>query len=620
MAERESELRTVAWGEVFPFLRLFRTFRLAIRPTRLLMALAAVALVCLAGWVMDRIWVGAGHGALVQAETRQSEVQAYAALGSSEFAQWKEHATEAREAALRTAAVRLGMVKPDAQSATLPSGRALLNSAQADEQVSQALREVDRLRDSGLDRVKGDKELSKADRQQQVAAVNRAADYLVFLLTGNEPAAYAIQGEPGAAVDELLRANPGVEPEHQAALRQATMTGVALDKVRQSQPAGDFASLLSYEMRCFAGAVRGVVTFHWGFSTPAWDRQPSFLGSIVSAGSGVQWLVTQHPVFFIIYAIAYFAIFAFFGGAICRSAAVEAARDEVISPMDALRYARQKFGGLALAPGLPAGIFAGVLVVFVVCSILGVIPWLGELLTGILFGLALLGGFALAMILIGTVLGLHLTWPTIAAEGSDGFDAVSHAFAYVSQRPWYAAFYSWVLLLYGAVCFVVVRLIALTTLKLTHVCSDWGMSFFGAAGSARTDAVSKLDAMWHMPAWSDLSFLPAASGHGFWGAMYAAPLNWSESIAAALIAIWVFLVVGLVGAFAVSFFFCGSTQMYFLLRRNVDAVDYDEIYYEEAEPELPVAATAGEPTTTGEAEAPAPGAVPAAVPESGGSA
>jgi hypothetical protein len=481
MAERESELRNVAWSEVFPFLRLFRTFRLAIRPNRLLIALAAVAMVCLVGWVMDRIWVGAGHGALVDPASGQSEVHAYAALSSSDFAQWKADATQAQE----------------------------------------------------------------------------------------------------------------------------------------SRPAGDFASLLRYEMGCFAGAVRGVVTFHWGFSTPAWGPQPSFLGSLISAGRGVQWLVTQHAIFFIIYAIAYFAIISFFGGAICRSAAVEAARDEVISPMQALRFAWHKFGGLALGPALPAGIFAGVLVVFVVLSILGVVPWLGELVAGLLFGLAILSGFALAMILIGTVLGLHLTWPTVAAEGSDGFDAVSHAFAYVAQRPWYAAFYSWVLLLYGAVCFVVVRLIAMTTLKLTHVCSDWGMSFFGAASSARNDAVSKLDAMWHMPAWSDLSFLPSSGGNAFWGTFYASSVNWSEWLAAAFIAIWVAIVIGLVGAFVVSFFFCGSTQMYFLLRRNVDAVDYDEIYYEEAEPELPVAAGAPEPAS---AEAEAPAGVPAAAPESGGSA
>jgi len=470
MPERECELRSIAWGEVFPFLRLFRTFRLAISPGRILTALAAVALVCLVGWVMDRIWVGAGHGALIDPATGQSEVAAYASMGSKDFALWQEHVKEM-----------------------------------------------------------------------------------------HEPAA-----------------------------------------------AGNFASLLRYEMRCFAAAVRGVMTLRWGFSAPAWDPQPSFLGSIVSAGQGVQWLVTQRPLFFIIYAILHFAIFAFFGGAICRSAVVEVARDESISPTNALRFAGQKFGGLALGPALPAGIFAGILIVFIVVSFLGLIPWLGELLAGILFWLALAAGFALAMILIGTVLGLHLTWPTIAAEGSDGFDAVSHAFAYVTQRPWYTAFYSALLLLYGAVCFVMVRLIALVTLKLTHACTNWGMSFFGAVSSARTDTVSKLDAMWHMPAWSDLTFLPTSGGVPFWGTFFAAPLDWSESIGAALIAFWVFIVVGLVGAFVVSFFFCGSTQMYLLLRRNVDAVDYDEIYYEEPEPKLPAAAPgAAEPSTPGPTSQPA---------------
>jgi len=67
-------------------------------------------------------------------------------------------------------------------------------------------------------------------------------------------------------------------------------------------------------------------------------------------------------------------------------------------------------------------------------------------------------------------------------------------------------------------------------------------------------------------------------------------------------ALWVYLVVGLVAAFVVSFFFCGSTQMYFLLRRDVDATDYEEIYYEEPEEE-PAAPEAGTGFVT---ETPAP--------------
>ena len=53
------------------------------------------------------------------------------------------------------------------------------------------------------------------------------------------------------------------------------------------------------------------------------------------------------------------------------------------------------------------------------------------------------------------------------------------------------------------------------------------------------------------------------------------------------VAAWVFLVVGLVAAFLVNLFLCGGTQMYYLLRRSVDATDWEEVYYEEPESEEP---------------------------------
>jgi hypothetical protein len=220
------------------------------------------------------------------------------------------------------------------------------------------------------------------------------------------------------------------------------------------------------------------------------------------------------------------------------------------------------------------------------------------LVAGGFFFLALLGGFAMALVLIALVLGFNLLWPTIAVEGSDAFDAITHAAGYVGQRIWHYAWYMLVLLTYGGVCFVGVRLIAILMLKLTHAFTGFGMSLFGLLGSAEMSTVQKLDAIWHMPAWSEISILPAAGGTPFWGSFGLAPLGIGETIAYWLIAFWVFIVVGLVVAFLLSFFFCGGTQMYFLLRKEVDATDYEEVFYEEpAEHAEPAPAAA--PATTG---------------------
>ena len=82
-----------------------------------------------------------------------------------------------------------------------------------------------------------------------------------------------------------------------------------------------------------------------------------------------------------------------------------------------------------------------------------------------------------------------------------------------------------------------------------------------------------------------MALLPTVGGTPFWGLLDPAPMRtWSwDGVAAFFFTVWIYTVVGFVGAFVVSFYYCGSTQMYFLLRKDVDATDYDEIYIERAE-------------------------------------
>jgi len=74
-------------------------------------------------------------------------------------------------------------------------------------------------------------------------------------------------------------------------------------------------------------------------------------------------------------------------------------------------------------------------------------------------------------------------------------------------------------------------------------------------------------------------------------------LKWSEDVAAGAISFWVYLTIGLLGAFAISFYFSANTIIYYLMRREVDATELDDVYVEESEDEfgepLPVAAGTG---------------------------
>jgi hypothetical protein len=330
-------------------------------------------------------------------------------------------------------------------------------------------------------------------------------------------------------------------------------------------------------------------------------------GSIESALDGGCWLLNQRPFYALLLGLFSLVVFGLFGGAICRSAAVQSARDESTSIRDSLGFVLQRFGGFLLAPLMPVAVLVGIALIMGVCGLLGgVIPWLGEVVTGLIYPLALLGGFAAAILVLATVLGFHLMWPTIAVEGSDGFDALSRACSYLGSRIWHVAFYTFVLLLYGAASFVLVRLVVVLTLKLSHGFTGLGMN---ALHASKLSGTGNLDVMWSMPAWADLSLLPPAGDLPLYGSFCNGPLGSGEAIGAWLLRLWVYLLVGLLGAFVISYFFCGSTQMYFLLRRDVDATDYEELYYEEKAEELP-APEAAQPAAEPPAEAPAPAEAP----------
>jgi len=578
MADERWNLQGISWSETFPFVRLFSTFKRAISFWPLMLGFSCVFLTYVSGRVLDAVWLSADAGVLTVSGARHgSEVAAYAALDKPSFDEW-----------LRDAAQRWERLEAD---------DAEDEAAPPEQQVSEMLALIDTRLERGLEliatrieAIEADEQASAEDKQsrcqeqeQARAELRRAADILRLTLTGHDVAAVGSRLEQATAIATVLDADPDVERQQRADEQGRLATLLA----RQTQNAelrmrGPFISLLDYEMGCFAAAIQGVCSGRWGLSGSALSNEPAMIGSIASAGSGVLWVVTERPWFAVIFAIVLLVIQALFGGAICRVAAVRSAREESTSYAAALRFSGEKLSGSIAAPLLPAGMFVVAGLCIFVGGLIAAI-WGLHTIAGVLYGLSLLGGVVLTFTLLAVVLGFHLMWPTIAVEGSDAFDAVQRAAGYVFGRPWHTAFYSFVLLLYGGVSFVMVRIIALLVLKLSHVFTGAGMNL---ASSAQTSTIGKLDAIWHMPVWQDLPLLPATGDVNFWGSFGTAPLSGAESFTTFFIALWVFLVVGFVGAFVVSFYFCGSTEMYFLLRREVDAVDYDEIYYEELEDEL----------------------------------
>ncbi len=180
---------------------------------------------------------------------------------------------------------------------------------------------------------------------------------------------------------------------------------------------------------------------------------------------GPIWAFSQHTLYASLLAIWSLAVLAIFGGAVARSAAVQVARDEKISLRSALRFSSGKFVSFLSAPLIPVivivllGLVAALAALAM--SLIGLIPglgWLADIGLGLLVPIALVAGVLIALTFIGLIGGVSLMYPTIAAEGTDSFDAISRSFSYLFARPWRLAWYAVVALVYGVVTFLAVRL------------------------------------------------------------------------------------------------------------------------------------------------------------------
>ncbi len=302
-----------------------------------------------------------------------------------------------------------------------------------------------------------------------------------------------------------------------------------------------------------------------------------FLGTCSAGVKGSIWLIAMHPLYAFLFLLISLAIWANFGGAICRVAALHSTRDERIGMREALAFAKSKFASFFAAPLMPIGVLVILGVCLFFAGIFALIPAVGEVVAGGLFILALFAGFAFAFVLIGAAAGFSLTFPAIAVESSDAFEAWSKSYSYIYQRPWRAAFYAIVSIVYGAICLIFVKFFVRVMLWSVHFCLGLSMNWGDAFGrNAEGDAIkvpNKLDAIWQGPS--------LTGDTPFWGSFGEAELAHLSWFGQLFFYLWIFVIVGLVGAFVVSFFYSASTQMYCLLRRHVDATDLEDVYLDE---------------------------------------
>ena len=242
------------------------------------------------------------------------------------------------------------------------------------------------------------------------------------------------------------------------------------------------------------------------------------------------------------------AVWAFFGGAITRIAALAFARGEQISWTQARDYAFSKWTAYFTAPLMPlVGVFL-ITMVMALFALLIRIPYVGIMIGGIGWPLWLAGGFLIAILMLGLAACWPLMWATISCEGTDSFDALGRGFGYLFGKPLRYLFYACVSLGLGYLGWIVVDLFANTVVGCTAWAVSWGSSH---------------------------DVLRNAFGAG------PVPLEYADAWGSHLIGFWNGCVMMLPTAYAYSFFWTAAISVYLLLRRDEDQTDMDEVYLDE---------------------------------------
>ncbi|MCI0464717.1 MAG: hypothetical protein L0Z62_47950 [Gemmataceae bacterium] len=311
------------------------------------------------------------------------------------------------------------------------------------------------------------------------------------------------------------------------------------------------------------------------------------------------------------------ATWALFGGAITRLAAVHLARpNEQISMTEAVRFTWARYRSYFSAPLFPL-LFIVVLTVFLILFGLveGLTWFLGDIfVAGLFWPLVLVIGLIMAVVLVGLI-GWPLMYPTISAEGSDSFDAISRSYSYVYQSPWRYLWYAAVALAYGAVLVFFVGFMG----SLMVYLSKWGISqaplpsdreptyLFSYAPtsfgwrdlllSGHPDAVTVEVVRSSGAIGKELALSP----------QYMETISLSNRIGAFLVAFWIYVLFLMVVGFAYSYFWTASTLIYLLMRRSVDETEMDEVHLDEEEFEEPPPRTTTSAPAQAAAQAPAGG-------------
>jgi hypothetical protein len=280
----------------------------------------------------------------------------------------------------------------------------------------------------------------------------------------------------------------------------------------------------------------------------------SLIQVVLSAVQTVGW---REYAVLVVLVLGLLAIWSVFAGSITRLAAVEFAKGEKLGTKDSIVFSAKRFWSYFWCPLTPV---LGVLF-FIACNVigglLGKIQIAGEIAVAIGFPLAILSGFLIVFIGVIGFIGFFLMYPTISAEGSDTFDAMSRAYSYVLSRPAHFLSLLICIIVCGTILTLFASFVACMVMKTTYFTVGIGMG-------AKFETIR--------------AFIAGLSGEG---TSTGALGTTSMKFAALMLMLYIVLVKVVVGSIIVAFAGSASTIAYLILRKDVDGTELFDVYEEE---------------------------------------
>lgn len=239
------------------------------------------------------------------------------------------------------------------------------------------------------------------------------------------------------------------------------------------------------------------------------------------------------------------ATWSFVGCAITRICLLRLTRNEALNIEDTFDFAVRKFLDCVGAVAMP---LIGVALLCIPMFLIGLLLTfdIGALLMSVLWFVVLAVALVEVVLLIGLMFGWPLIVSSVSAEGQNSFDATTRAFAYTMQRPLNYLFYAVVAVLFGGFCWLIVHKATLAVVEMGYWSTSWGANVFDGQRSNE----------FRNPVEPSNSLRWATNITGFWNAF-------AKTVAT---------------AFLYGLFWCMSSAIYLLLRKDVDETEMDEIF------------------------------------------